>query len=476
MSLFRVMTCVTAGVGWMAAGLSIAAETTRPNVLILLTDDQRADTIGALGNPVIQTPALDSLARSGFVFDNAYCLGSNVPAVCLPSRNMLLSGRAYFRWSGPQAPADQPNLPVSFNAAGYETYHHGKRGNSALLIQEKFNTNKYLRDDLDRRAGGAPGKTIVDDAIEFLKRRPTDRPFCMYLGFSNPHDPRVAAPRYLELYRREQIPLPPSLMPLHPFDNGEQLVRDELLAPWPRTSDEIRRHLHEYYAVITGLDQQIGRLLKTLDDLRLRENTIVVFSSDNGLALGGHGLMGKQSLYDHSAQVPLIFTGPGVKPGRSDALVYLLDIFPTLCELAGIALPDNLDGKSVAPVMRNEQKRVRDTLFLAYRDVQRAVRDARWKLIRYPHIDRIQLFDLRSDPHEMRDLSGRPEQVERIAALMSELKGWQRRLGDSTPLIVETPADAGFTPPTGEELDKLLSRWKMKAPAANVESAGDPSR
>ena len=166
----------------------------RPNVLFLLTDDQRADTIAALGNPAIKTPTLDSLARAGFVFNNAYVLGSNVPAVCTPSRNMMMSGRAYFRWKGLYAPADQPNFPVSMHDAGYVTYHHGKKGNTAILIQEKFDTNKYLKDEADREAG-EPGKTIVDDAIAFLKDRRDARPPFIYHPFANPHGTRMPAPK-----------------------------------------------------------------------------------------------------------------------------------------------------------------------------------------------------------------------------------------------------------------------------------------
>jgi len=201
----------------------------RPNVLFLLTDDQRADTIAALGNPVIKTPTLDRLARSGFVFNNAYCLGSNSPAVCLPSRNMLLSGRYYFRWEGHQfASADQPNFPVSMSRAGYETWHEGKLGNTAREIQQRFDHSVYLEDDT-ARTSGEHGKQCVDDAISFLKSRAMDKPFCMYLAFEGPHDPRVAAPHYLAQYDRAKIPLPANFLPVHPFDNGEMTIRDEQL-------------------------------------------------------------------------------------------------------------------------------------------------------------------------------------------------------------------------------------------------------
>lgn len=418
----------------------------RPNVLFLLTDDLRADAVGALGGSEVLTPNIDALVRRGFVFRNAYCLGSDSPAVCLPSRNMILSGRTYFRWPGRFAPADGPSLPAAFHGAGYESFHCGKRGNVAVEIEKLFQTSSYL-DDQKERTSGQPGKAVVDRAIEWLDQRNRSKPFLMYLAFEAPHDPRVADAEYLELYDRERIALPPNYLPVHPFDNGEMTVRDERLAPWPRTEREIRSHLHEYRAVITGLDRHIGRLL---EDLRRRgelDRTLVVFSSDHGLAIGSHGLMGKQNLYDAGMKAPLVFAGPGVPHGESEALVYLHDIFPTMCNLAGFAPPAGLDGASLAPIVRGESAAVRDSVFLAYRDVQRAVRDERYKLIRYPKIDRNQLFDLSEDPHETRDLAGDPSQARRIESLTARLREWQERLEDSCPLRIDSPASPEFTPP-----------------------------
>lgn len=455
---------VAFGLGVMAitaAGQAMAAETRRPNILFLFTDDQRPDAIGALGNPVLKTPNMDTLARQGLVFRNAHIFGSNVGAVCQPSRNMLLSGRAYFRWDGPYAPADQPNFPVSMKQAGYFTYHHGKKGNNAPPIQAKFDIDKYV-DEGPERKSGEPGKSIVDEAIAFLKARPVDKPFFMYLAFGNPHDPRVADQKYMNLYQRDQIPLPKNYMPQHPFDNGETVIRDELLAPWPRTQDEIRGQLHEYYAVISGLDYNIGRLLETVKQLGLSDNTIIVYSSDNGLAMGSHGLMGKQSLYDHSAKVPLIVAGPGISAGSTDALVYLMDIFPTVCEMTGTAVPAGLDGKSFKPVIEGKTRSVRDSLLMTYRDVQRGIRDDRWKLIRYPKVNVTQLFDLQTDPDELKNLAEDPAQAERVRHMMTQLAASQKLYGDNAPLTVADPQDPTFTPPTGDVLDQLLKRWKMK--------------
>src|SRR5262245_45970490 len=424
-----------------------------PNVLFLMADDFRPDAIAAFGHPAVQTPNLDALVNRGFVFRNAYCLGSNSGAVCMPSRNMFLSGRAYSRWKGGQAPAE-PSFPVSMKAAGYETYHHGKRGNTAQLIQAKFDQNKYLEDQKERTSG-EPGKRVVDDAITFLKERDGAKPLFMYLAFESPHDPRVAAKQYMDLYDRSKIPVPKNYLPLHPFDNGEQLVRDELLASFPRTEDEIRKHLHDYYAVITALDGHIGRLIAALKERGQLDSTLIIFSSDHGLALGSHGLMGKQSLYEHSMKSPLIFAGPGIPKVRSDALAYLFDIFPTVCDLVGAETPQGLDGKSLRSVIEKKSDAVRDVVFLSYRDVQRAVRDQRWKLIRYPHINYTQLFDLASDPDELKNLADDPAQAKRVEAMLGRLTELQKQYGDSLGLTSENPRSKEFVPPTGEELDRL---------------------
>ena len=415
-----------------------SAADAKPNVVFLFADDQRADTIGALGNPHIKTPNLDQLVRTGFVFRNAYCLGANVPAVCTPSRNMLLSGRTFHRWQGPQAQPEMPNFPTSMKAAGYETYHHGKRGNTSPAIQALFDHNKYLMDQQDRTSG-EPGQTIVNEAIEFLNARNKNKPVFMYLAFANPHDERVAAKKYMDMYEREKIPLPKNYKPLHPFNNGEQFVRDELLAPFPRTEDEVRKHLHDYYAVISAMDHHIGRLLDTLKQLNMYDNTIFVYSADHGLAIGSHGLFGKQNLYEAGMKPPLIFAGPGIPKGETQALAYLLDIFPTVCDLAETDIPSGLDGKSLKPVIEGKSSGVRDTLFLAYRDVQRAVRDTRYKLIRYPQVNVTQLFDLQTDPDELTNLADKREHVERIDILTAEMGYWQRLLGDTAPLEVAQP-------------------------------------
>jgi len=455
----------------LAPASAFAAEpATKPHVLFLLADDMRADSIAALGNPDVITPNLDAIVKRGFTFTNAYCQGGNSGAVCLPSRNMILSGNSYFRWKdsappnapkgqrGMFAPADGPNFARTMRDAGYLTYHHGKKGNVATLLNASFEVNKYLKNDEAERKSGEPGKEIVDEAIAFLKSNRDTRPLCVYLAFGNPHDPRVAAKAYLDRYDPAKLALPKNRLPIHPFDNGELVVRDETLLPWPRTDADLRRTLHEYYATITGLDFHIGRLMKAMQDAGLLENTIVIFSSDQGIAVGSHGLLGKQNLYDHCMKAPLTFSGPGIKPGSSAALAHLFDIAPTTCELVGVKPPEKIDGRSLRSVIRGDAAAARSELMLSYREVQRAIRDDRYKLIRYPAVNHTQLFDLKTDPDEMKNLAADPSHAERVKDLTARLAKLQASYGDTLPLLAKDAKSAD--PVTAEQLRARLKPAK----------------
>lgn len=404
----------------------------RPNILFVFTDDQRWDTIGALGNPEIQTPRLDQLVREGFHFTNAYCMGSMVGAVCLPSRTMLVTGRSL--WHIPdkpraaEPPPGVPLLPSLLNAAGYVTFHHGKAGNACTFGNAAF-THNHPSKGHDRDAMSSH----ADKTIEFLEQHDGERPFFIYLAPPVPHDPRIAPQRFHSLYPPEQLTLSRNFLPEHPFDNGELRIRDEQLAPHPRTPEAMRQHLADYYAVCTQVDHEVGRILDTVRRKGWSERTIVIFSSDQGLAVGGrHGLMGKQNLYEH-VKPPLIVHGPGIPAGHSDALVYLFDLFPTICGLAGAEVPEVVEGRSLLPIVHGERPRVRDTLFGAYRDCQRMIRDERWKLIEYRAgaTRNTQLFDLSRDPDELDNLAAperlaaapeHREQLERLRELLRKAR------------------------------------------------------
>jgi arylsulfatase A-like enzyme len=427
-----------------------------PNILFLFADDQRFDTLRALGNPAIRTPNLDRLARDGLAFTHAFCMGAEQGAVCVPSRAMLMTGRSLFRCltagTNTTIPAALPTWPGQFRAAGWQTHVIGKWHNDRPSLNRSFAgggpiffggmsdharltvfdydpTGRYARTN-ERVATVFSSELFADAAIRFLRGAPRDQPFLLYVAFTAPHDPRTPPRAFADLYPPAKMKLPKNFLPEHPFDNGELKVRDEKLLPRPRTPEAVRGEIAAYYGMISHLDAQIGRILETLDDTGQRANTLIVFAGDNGLAVGQHGLLGKQSLYEHSVRVPLVLSGPGVPKGkRSAALCYLFDLYPTLCDLTGLT-PPPVEGRSLAPVLRGTQRQVRDSVFCAYRDVQRMVRDARWKLIEYPKAGRRQLFDLKRDPLERHDLSSDPRYRARLEALQARLAEWQREAGD----------------------------------------------
>jgi len=276
------------GAAALAAGTSLSGgeKKKKPNILFVFTDDQRWDTIRALGNPEIHTPNLDRLVVRGFHFNNAYCMGSMVGAVCLPSRAMLATGRSLWRIPGnPRAktrPPGVPLLPVLMSDAGCETFHSGKAGNACTFSNASFRTNIETR---NRDSNSATEH--ADNTIEFLQNHDGREPFFIYLAPPVPHDPRLAPPEFVRLYDPAKVTLSKNFMPEHPFDNGELKIRDEQLAAHPRTPQEMRRHLADYYATISHLDHEVGRILNTVKERGWADDTVVIFSSDQGLAVGG---------------------------------------------------------------------------------------------------------------------------------------------------------------------------------------------
>ena len=246
----------------------------------------------------------------------------------------------------------------------------------------------------------------------------------------------------MSLYRREEISLPANFQPFHPIDNGWMSGRDEKLAPWPRTADDTRRQLHDYYGCISSIDHNCGRILACLDDLDELDNTLVIFSSDHGLAMGSHGLFGKQNLYEHSMRSPLVFAGPGIPHGETSAFAYLYDIFPTTCELSGVAAPSEIEGRSQAGVIRGDRESVRDTIFLAFEQGQRAVRSGDWKLYRFPLVNHSLLFNVQDDPDELHNLADAPQHQQRLSEMMSLLAEQQRVYDDPHPHTVAAPGTA----------------------------------
>jgi arylsulfatase A-like enzyme len=471
----RNMNLVLSGIisaGLMLLASSATATDGQPkkfNILHINADDHRADCLGAFGHPVVKTPNLDTLVASGLTFNHCYTMGSMVGAVCQPSRTMLLTGKSWLRIPKPSEGDPDASLAKVMSHAGYETWHCGKGGNEYSTGLKAFDTNLTMDDHpVELRRGSS--ERHADAAIKFLQERKNDRPFYIYLAPPVPHDPRVAAPEFHKLYDPAKVPLLPAFMPLHPFNNGEMIVRDEKLAPWPRTPADTKQQLADYYACVTGLDHHLGRIFEQLKKSGQWENTIVIFTGDNGLSLGEHGLFGKQNLYEFGGMhVPCVIAGPGIRHGQSDAFVYLMDLFPTFAELGGAKIPEGVEGKSLVPIIKGEQPKVRDLLYTGYRNCQRSVRDERWKLIRYPLVNVTQLFDLQNDPHELNNLADKPEHATKLAEMMEKLKGEMKRNGDDCALVVPDPKPAKWTPPSGGGETKKKTGKQAKHGSAKSE-------
>ncbi|MCC7494727.1 MAG: sulfatase-like hydrolase/transferase [Fimbriimonadaceae bacterium] len=413
----------------------------RPNVLFVLTDDQRFDTVGALGNPHLSTPTLDGLVRRGYAFEKQFC----TTPICTPARAEILTGCTSFGnhvpWFGMPINPALTLLPQAFQQAGYHTVHVGKWHNDGHPRDKGYdrvrrvfhndNRHDYQRWGHQMRFAEESGEVVGHStelftaaALEELAAAPTDRPWFCYLAYHAPHDPHDSPAPFDTLYDPATLPPVANWCPEHPFDNGDLVIRDERLAPWPRTDALLRRYRARYYGLISHLDYHLGRVLGRLAADGSLDRTIVVFTGDQGLAIGSHGLLGKESMYDHSIASPLILAGPGIPAGgRSAALSHHVDLFPTLCELTGLARPASAaDGHSLVPLLHGRVDRVREhTLCEFYspeqpgeplRHTQRCLRTERWKLGWYPLVGRYTLHDLQHDALEQVDL----------------LRPWRRRL------------------------------------------------
>lgn len=458
----------------------------RPNFLFILVDDQSPFDL-KMYNPksTLETPNLDRLAAQGMVFDGAYHMGSSSGAVCTPSRHMIMCGRTVWHlpvspWATKTSPPqlEQQTIPAVFNRAGYATMRTCKQGNSYEAANKLFT----VRHDASKRGGtDETGSTWHGDRVlDYLTDRAATKdpkPFFIDFGFSHPHDTRDGKPEFLAKYgatnhedpnglpslHSKQPPLPTNYLAKHPFDNTDMNVRDEVAVSgvWKnRDEASIHNEIGRQYACSENIDVQIGRVLKKLEETGELDNTYVIYTADHGIAIGRHGLMGKQNLYQHCWRVPFIVKGPGIKAGsRSEGNVYLLDLLATFCDLAGIAPPETNEGTSFKPVLTSAQKTMRDVLYGAYaggaKPGMRCVRQGDWKLVQYESADgkskHTQLFNLAENPDELLPEHGKPnladdpKHAEKLAEMKTLLLSEMRRLDDPWRFS-DQPSD-NLTPP-----------------------------
>jgi choline-sulfatase len=460
------------------------------NIIFIYTDDQSFNTVASLGHPIVKTPNIDRLAQEGIAFTNAYNQGGWHGAICVASRSMINSGR--FLWNARQRVEEdlrpdtksgglkQPERKLVesefwsqlLKKGGYRTYFTGKwhvsvpvrnlfdhvdlvRGGMPPTVESSYNRPVEGEDDVwspfdpqFKGHWGEDGKhwaeSLADSAISFIddasKTQKDDKPFFMYLAFNSPHDPRQAPKEYVDMYPQEKMDVPNNFLPENPYKDimgCTANLRDEKLAPFPRTKYAVRVHRREYYAIISHLDTQIGRILNALEKSGKKENTYIFLTADNGLAIGAHGLFGKQNLFEHSVKVPLLVVGPGLpKNQRIAEPIYLQDIVPTSLDVAGIDIPKHVQFKSLLPLIRGEKQTHYNAIYGAYMMLQRMVRKGDFKLIVYPKQNIRLLFDLKNDPDEINNLADKPEYAVKVQELFSELIKLQKETGD--PLTLNT--------------------------------------
>ncbi|WP_179394146.1 sulfatase-like hydrolase/transferase [Lacticaseibacillus absianus] len=445
------------------------------NVILMIADDQRFDTIHALGNPQIITPNFDRLVARGTSFTEAFIPGGSSGAVCMPSRAMLHTGRYVTSWDddGDTIPDDQALLGEELARGGYATigvgkWHNGTRsfarsftdgGNIYFggmwdhwnvpvndfdptgrydhirrFTQDAFSSKRITELPADRiNLGTHSTDLFADTMIEKIQAyADSDQPFFMYGAFMAPHDPRVMPDKYSAMYDSATIDIPDNYLPQHPFEFDMRAQRDESLEAYPRPIAAVRQHIADYYAMITHIDDRVGDIVAALEATGQLDNTLIVYVADHGISLGQHGLMGKQNLYDNSIRIPMILAGPEIPADQRVAgKALLLDMMPTILDYAGLPVPDGVFGRSLLPQIQG-QAGGRDEVYLQFTDKLRGLVTPDYKLIEYRTVQgsHTQLFDRHTDPNEEVDLSHTAAAQPIIAHLRQRLRALAAAQGD----------------------------------------------
>ncbi|BDD11384.1 choline-sulfatase [Fulvitalea axinellae] len=455
-------------------------QTEKPNFLFIFADDLTYEGIRSLGDLKIKTPNLDKLVKEGTTFTHTYNMGAWNGAVCMASRAMINTGMYVWKTQdhmnefrkNPQVKESHPFWSEMMSNAGYETYFTGKwhvgvkpqqifdnvtdvRGGMPNQTKEGYNRplseddKNWLPWDKTKNGFWKGGQhwteKLGDTGVRYIEQASNkDKPFFMYLAFNAAHDPRQAPKEYVDMYPLKKIKTPKNFMADYPdfktlFPKGN--MRDERLAPFPRTEYSVKVNRQEYYALITYMDEQIGRILDALEKSGKADNTYIVFTADHGLSVGHHGLLGKQNMYDHSIRVPFMVVGPNVPKNRKiKTPIYLQAVMPTALEVAGVQQPSYVDFKSVLPVIRGERKSNLEAVYGGFMAQQRCVIQDNYKLILYPKSGVVKLFNMKKDANEMKNLAEKPEHKARIKQMFEKLKDLQKENGDKLDLDQAYPA------------------------------------
>ena len=443
--------------------LTVAAQNEKPNFLFVFADDMSLDTIGAMQRYNCKTPHLDKLMASGASFNRAYNMGAWGGAVCVASRAMLNSG--LFVNKAQNGINEFPHWSEIMKENGYKTYMTGKwhvpgqprfdvvrDARGGMPKGSGYNRPKDMNDYLngwkpwDKAQGGFwSGGThwsevVGNHGVDFINEAAKDdKPFFMYIAFNATHDPRQAPKEFIDMYPLDSIEVPKSYLSNYPYDEEMGCnpvgLRDERLMPSPRTEFAVKVHRQEYFALATHMDREIGRIFDALEKSGMKDNTYVIFTADHGLSVGHHGLVGKQSMYDHSMQVPFFIAGPGIKAEQEFNMpIYLQDAMATTLDLAMIAKPQHVQFNSVMPLIEGKKKVQYTPIYGKYTHTQRMIQDGDFKLIIYPTIKVSRLYNTAKDPLEMKDLAKNPEYAAKIQELTIKLKKLMKDMDDDMDL------------------------------------------
>ncbi len=430
--------------------VSAAAKGRRPNIIFILTDDQRYSAMGCAGHPYVKTPNMDRLAAEGALLRNAFVTTS----LCSPSRASFLTGcyahaHGVFTNGSGDLDRSRTTFPMLLRKAGYETAFIGKwhMGSNAsprpgfdhwvsFAGQGRYFNCTLNVDGQARKATKYTADELVDHAIRFVRKK-RDKPFMLYLSHKAVHAPFTPPKRYADLYKDVEIKLH-----LHPGDRLDDKV------PWgrkpPKNAIECIR---DYMAALTAVDENLGRLLKTLEELRILDDTAIVFAGDNGYFHGEHGLWDKRAAYEPSIRIPLLMRYPRlIKPGGAcEAMVLNIDLAPTLLELAGVEPPKTMQGTSWLAAAAGRKPGRESFLYEYFREGDRrfnrpsvlAVRTPRWKYITYPSLPAdervVELYDLKSDPHELRNLAADAAHAPALREMQALLERLKKQTAYRTP-------------------------------------------
>ena len=489
---------LAAGVLAMSAGSCTLPRKSRParapNILFIMTDDHAQSALGCYGNEVLPTPNLDRIGAEGMRFDKAFVTN----ALCAPSRATFLTGQ-YSHIHGIMTNGaesgfdDEPPLdnsrtwPNLLRSAGYYTGVVGKwhvnnppTGYDVTAVlpgQGRYFDPELIVNGSARKFTGHTDDVITDQALEFLRTRPRRQPFCLLHQFKAPHRGWEPAPRFASAFSDIEIPAPPTFADdqtgrptalrkanLSIADMPDYRGRgvSPTLPEHERARRNFQHFIKDYYRVLLGVDENVGRVLDELDRQQVARDTLVIYTSDNGFFLGEHGFFDKRLMYEPSISIPLLLRHPAqVAAGQVDAehMVLNIDLAPTVLHAAGASVPDAMQGASWMPLLRGESAPWRRDFLYEYFEFpaahcvrrHRGVRDARWKLIHWEVPDEWELYVLQNDPRERVNLAGRSEHADQQRRLAGRLAALRRRYGDIDPpgYVPREPADLRSCAPLG---------------------------